>query len=602
MAEGAGRPQAALCLACAARGFALCYGTAFFFVYLLWVLESGPALPSFLGISGALAAGAGEVAAGFIRDHLTARRALIRACLILGAAASLVLMFTLPSRIENPACCAPAFFCFITCFCSGNGGFMGGISEFASRAHQREILLSLPQGAGFALSTALCAVFACLLYLDNGGDVEYVFTSGSAVAALFMLIFREPPETRPSGCPQFVKSPRLALRLVASNDQLLVAAAAAFLRQLATTLMFLALCLYVLYFNSAAWLLAFFVLPQAASRALSGLMYARACEIFTRKSVFMIGSAMAACGFCAAMLLDIASDTLTAGVSLALALGCFGSGWMLCSVWTMAADCTDYGEFKLALRSPSLCFSVVGACRLAGLAAAALVSALAAALSSRYYRPMGAEVALYAFRAQILIAVLATAGCAFIYASHYRLNGSVIENIIAGLERSHMGLPRAVKTLRHPLRYALCREAVICRLAASSVDEAVDVLAGRLALVRSVSDPQAFRRAVAIKMARTPAGIAEGIAIPHAIGSFAKRPAIAVATLSKPLDFGAPDGRKCDLVFMLAAPDDGQSYITMLGQLCLMLGTGGFADRLRRSVSGAEITDRILECERHMKF
>ena len=44
------------------------------------------------------------------------------------------------------------------------------------------------------------------------------------------------------------------------------------------------------------------------------------------------------------------------------------------------------------------------------------------------------------------------------------------------------------------------------------------------------------------------------------------------------------------------------SYITMLGQLCLMLGTGGFADRLRRSVSGAEITDRILECERHMKF
>ncbi len=231
MAEGAGRPQAALCLACAARGFALCYGTAFFFVYLLWVLESGTALPSWLGISGALAAGAGEVAAGFIRDHLARRRTLLRACLIFGAAASLVLMFTLPSRVDTPACCAPAFYCFIICFCSGNGGFMGGISEFASRAHLRESLLSLPQGIGLALSTALCSVFACLLYFDNGnGDVEYVFTSGAAVAALFMLIFREPPETRPSGSPQMVKSPRQAIRLIASNDQLLVAAAAAFLR------------------------------------------------------------------------------------------------------------------------------------------------------------------------------------------------------------------------------------------------------------------------------------------------------------------------------------------------------------------------------------
>ncbi|MGN0908444.1 MAG: MFS transporter [Succinivibrio sp.] len=603
MAEGARSSRAALCLACAARDFAITYGTVFFFIYLLSVLEAGPRLGAWLGALGAAAAGCGEIAAGFIRDHATRRRTLMRSVLLLASAASLVLMFTLPPHLESTAACAPAFFCFAICFCAGNGGFMGGISELASRTHLRESLLSIPQGIGFALSGVLCGVYACLIYFqDAQEDLEYIFTSGAAVAALFMLIFREPPEAELRGKPQRAGNARQALRIVASNDQLLATAAIAFLRQFSLVLMFLVLSLYVLYFNSAAWMLSLFVLPPALARALSGLMFARACEIFTRKSVFMIGTAMTVCGFCTSMLLDIASDTLTAGVSMALALGCFGAGWMLSSAWTMASDCTDYGEFRLALRSPSLCFSIIGACRCAGCAAAVLLSALAAELSSRYYRPIGSEVSLYAFRAQTLVAVIAALGCAFIYASHYRLNGRVIENIISGLERTHLGLPRAVKALRHPLRYALCRGAVICRLDASSVDEALDVLCGRLGLVRSVSDTAAFRRAVSRKMAQAPAGIAEGIAVPHASGSFVKRPAMAVATLAQPLDFGAPDGRKCDLVFMLAAPDDGQSYITMLGQLSLMLGTGGFADRLRRSVAISEITDRILECERHMKF
>jgi mannitol/fructose-specific phosphotransferase system IIA component (Ntr-type)/Na+/melibiose symporter-like transporter len=603
MADSAGSSRAALCLACAARNFALAYGTLFFFIYLHSVLEAGTRLPVSLGIMGALAAGAGEIIAGFIRDHASSRRTLMSSCFTIGAAASLSLMFLLPLKLESTAYCTPAFLCFAVCHCAGTGGFMGGIAEFSSKIHLRESMLSLPQGIGFALSLTLCTVYACLIYFaDDQEEVGYIFVSGAAVASLFMLIFREPPEAAMHGVHQHVDSLRQAFRIVSSNDQLLVAAAISFMRQFSVVLMFLALSLYVLYFNSGVWMLTLFVLPPAVARSLSGLMFSRACEIFTRKSVFMLGTVLAACGFCASMLLDIASDTLTAGVSLALALACFGAGWMLSSSWMMAADCTDYGEFRLALRSPSLCFSVVGACRCAGCAAAIAVSAIAASLSSRYYRPIGSEIALYAFRAQTLLAVLAAAGCAIAYASYYKLNGSVIENIISGLERTHLGLPRTVKALRHPLRYALCREAAICRLDADSVEEALEVLSGRLGLVRSVADTAAFRRAVARKMSLAPAGIAEGIAVPHASGSFVKRPAMAVATLAKPLDFGAPDGRKCDLIFMLAAPDDGQSYITMLGQLSLMLGTDGFADRLRRSVTGDEITDRILECERHMKF
>ena len=102
------------------------------------------------------------------------------------------------------------------------------------------------------------------------------------------------------------------------------------------------------------------------------------------------------------------------------------------------------------------------------------------------------------------------------------------------------------------------------------------------------------------RLALGPCGIAEGIALPHAKSSSVRRATVVVATLDEPLDLGALDGRKCDLVFLLASPDDGETHLNLLGRLSLLLNEQGFADKLRTSGSPTELFERLIQCEKHI--
>lgn len=102
------------------------------------------------------------------------------------------------------------------------------------------------------------------------------------------------------------------------------------------------------------------------------------------------------------------------------------------------------------------------------------------------------------------------------------------------------------------------------------------------------------------KIAKNPAGIAHGIAIPHTRGNYVNRSSLAVATLKTPLNCGASDNKPCDLFFLIAVPDDGVSHINLLSNLSLMLSEPGFADKLRHSGSNEEITKRLILCERNL--
>ena len=142
----------------------------------------------------------------------------------------------------------------------------------------------------------------------------------------------------------------------------------------------------------------------------------------------------------------------------------------------------------------------------------------------------------------------------------------------------------------------------------SALGEALTSFGKALGMLFGASDKdyreqaEEYLKEIKNKMEKFPAGIAEGIAIPHAIGDFANRPAVAVATLNKPLDFGAADGQKCDLVFMIASPDEANAYISLLGQLSVILNNKKLCDRLRRASESGELIDRIMQCEKHLKF
>ena len=78
-----------------------------------------------------------------------------------------------------------------------------------------------------------------------------------------------------------------------------------------------------------------------------------------------------------------------------------------------------------------------------------------------------------------------------------------------------------------------------------------------------------------------------------------KRPAIAIAVLEKPLDLGSFDGKKCDLIFLIASPDDGQTHLNLLGRLSLVLNEQGFADSLRHAGTAREVVTRIARYAQH---
>lgn len=76
--------------------------------------------------------------------------------------------------------------------------------------------------------------------------------------------------------------------------------------------------------------------------------------------------------------------------------------------------------------------------------------------------------------------------------------------------------------------------------------------------------------------------IGEGIALPHACNAGVSAPSISAVVLRHGIDWGAPDGRRVDLIFMVAVPPEGQSlHLQILARLVNLLGEADLADRLR---------------------
>ena len=199
----------------------------------------------------------------------------------------------------------------------------------------------------------------------------------------------------------------------------------------------------------------------------------------------------------------------------------------------------------------------------------------------------------------MVVVCVCTIGMMVIYTHYYKLHGSFFEKILNAI--THFGANRnSAKSNLNSVRYALDENSVIYNLKAQSLDEIIHVLTDRLSMVRAINSKHDFLKAIKEKMEQNPAGIAHGIAIPHARGSFVNRSAVAVASLSRPINCGALDNKPCDLFFLIAVPDDGKSHISILANLSLILSEPGFADKLRRAGSSEEITKRLILCEKKL--
>lgn len=106
-------------------------------------------------------------------------------------------------------------------------------------------------------------------------------------------------------------------------------------------------------------------------------------------------------------------------------------------------------------------------------------------------------------------------------------------------------------------------------------------------------DVNGYRREILAREEQGTTAIGEGIAVPHAKSDSVKRPGLAAMTVPGGVDYGAPDGKPSDILFMIAAPLDGDLHLEILSRLMVMLMEPEFCDRLRNADTAAQFLETI---------
>ena len=131
----------------------------------------------------------------------------------------------------------------------------------------------------------------------------------------------------------------------------------------------------------------------------------------------------------------------------------------------------------------------------------------------------------------------------------------------------------------------------------ASKDEAIDRLIALHEKAGNLKDPAKFKEDILKREEHSTTAIGEGIAVPHAKSAAVKAPALSCITLPAGVDYSAPDGKPSDLIFMIAATEDGDVHLEILSRLMVMLMDADFANALRNAKSTEEFLKIIDDKE-----
>ena len=131
----------------------------------------------------------------------------------------------------------------------------------------------------------------------------------------------------------------------------------------------------------------------------------------------------------------------------------------------------------------------------------------------------------------------------------------------------------------------------------SSKSEAIDRLIALHEAAGNLTDSEKFKEDILKREEHSTTAIGEGIAVPHAKSSAVKTPALSFITVPSGVDYSAPDQKKTDLLFMIAATEDGDVHLEILSRLMVMLMDAEFANSLRNANSAEELLKLIDDKE-----
>lgn len=144
----------------------------------------------------------------------------------------------------------------------------------------------------------------------------------------------------------------------------------------------------------------------------------------------------------------------------------------------------------------------------------------------------------------------------------------------------------------------LKREAISLNTSVSTKSEAINSLIALHKKAGNLANTGVFKDAILARENQGTTAIGNGIAVPHAKSDSVKNAGLSAITAPKGVDYHAPDGNPTDIIFMIAAPHDGDLHLEILSRLMVMLMEPEFCNRLREAKTTDEFLDIIDKKEK----
>ena len=117
----------------------------------------------------------------------------------------------------------------------------------------------------------------------------------------------------------------------------------------------------------------------------------------------------------------------------------------------------------------------------------------------------------------------------------------------------------------------------------------------------NITDKEAYKKALYAREAEGSTYVDNGITVPHAKTACVTRPSLAALRLSAPVQYNAEDDGTTNLLFAIAAPEDGGLHVDMLARMMQMLMNEDFVEKLKAARTPAEFL-ALIDAQEEAQF
>lgn len=139
----------------------------------------------------------------------------------------------------------------------------------------------------------------------------------------------------------------------------------------------------------------------------------------------------------------------------------------------------------------------------------------------------------------------------------------------------------------------LKKESISLNRELASKSDAIDALIELHEKAGNLSDKEAYKKEILAREAQGSTAVGNGVAIPHAKTSAVAKPGLSAISAPAGVDYESLDGNPSNLLFMIAAPEDGNLHLEVLSRLMTLLMDESFRNELLAAKTADEFLDVI---------